>query len=221
VTIQQNKAKESTMMTKPVELTVIIQSADGSSAEFCQRDAQRVNKCLRLLAAPRLFSEPQLFLASASQASAFRAPAIDVILARTSAPLPRILPMRSPAGSLDVSEAEEQTAVIETRPGVNADEMNSRTFRVELQMLGGWSNTLELRVQVRGTVSDRRHTAATIFRVPVIPFRLRTGGIGFINPNNIIRATFHPAPDSLPETALPMVLVRSAPLAARLNRKTR
>jgi hypothetical protein len=47
---------------------------------------------------------------------------------------------------------------------------------------------------------DMKHS---IFQVPVIPFTLCTGGIGLINPSNLTRATACPAPDSLPETALP------------------
>jgi hypothetical protein len=55
-----------------------------------------------------------------------------------------------------------------------------------------------------------------LFDLPAIPFRLKAGGIGFINPENITRVSAHPTPDALPSTALPMELRRCKPtLAAR------
>jgi hypothetical protein len=70
------------------------------------------------------------------------------------------------------------------------------------------STTAALTLEFRGTVQDQRQSFAHLFDLPVIPFRLLEGGIGLINPNNITRVSACPAPGALPETALPMDLLR-------------
>lgn len=202
------------MKTKPIELSVTILSADGSSAEFAQQDAARAEKVLRLLSSTQLFAEPQLLLASSRSLSAFRSQTMDMILVRTAASLPSVLPLKSPAGPLEISEVENRVNLFEMTDDAPSGESDERNFRVTLQTLGGWSIALDVRAPARGTAYDRRHVFANILQVPVIPFRLRAGGIGFINPNNITRATGYPVPDALPESALPLVLIRSTPPVA-------
>ena len=91
-------------MKHSFDLTLEVRSTDGTAAEFYQSDAQRVAKALRFLATPRLFAEPQLTLASEHCVTTIATRAIDVILARTNAPAPEVLPMKSPAGAIDISE---------------------------------------------------------------------------------------------------------------------
>jgi hypothetical protein len=76
-----------------------------------------------------------------------------------------------------------------------------RTSLVEIQTLGGWVSTLKVLAMVRGTMIDQRRSITHLLELPVIPFRLAAGGIGFINPANIARARAYPTPDALPETA--------------------
>jgi hypothetical protein len=45
--------------------------------------------------------------------------------------------------------------------------------------------------------------------LPAIPFRLKAGGIGAINPANIVRATMCPPIDGVAETALSADLLHS------------
>jgi hypothetical protein len=162
---------------------------DGTVAEFYQSDAERVTKALRFLATPRLFAEPQLTLA----VTAIATRTIDMILARTKAPVPEVLPMKSPAGPIDICEVEhlvsggDDSLVITECRRERAEPANLRSFRVEVSTVGGWSKVLQVRAQVRGTVLDRRQTFAHIFQVPVIPFKLCTGRIGFINPSKAAR----------------------------------
>jgi len=202
-------------MKHSIDLTLEVRSTDGTVAEFYQPDAARVAKVLRFLSTPRLFAAPQLTFASEHCVTAIATRTIDVILARTNAPVPEVLPLKSPAGPIDISEVEEGSPVFDK--GTSSDEMNSRSFRVEVYTLGGWSSILEVRAEICGTVQDRRQTFAHIFQVPVIPFKLCTGGIGFINPSNLTRATASPAPDSLPDTALPMEFLRWNPFRSRTN----
>ena len=206
-------------MKHSFDLTIEVRSTDGTVAEFYQSDAESVAKVLRFLATPRLFTEPQLTLASEHSVTAIATRTIDVILARTNAPVPEVLPIKSPVGPIDICEVvhlvpeDDDSLFITGWRRDRAEPPNSRSFRVEVYTVGGWSKALRVRAQVRGTVLDRRQTFAHIFQVPVIPFKLGAGGIGFINPGNLTRATAYPAPDSLPDTALPMEFLRCNSLA--------
>jgi hypothetical protein len=60
-------------------------------------------------------------------------------------------------------------------------------------------------------VHDDRRLFAHLLNVPAIPFRLEAGGFGLINPGNITRLSMWPKPDAIPETALPLELIRQAP----------
>lgn len=197
-------------MKQSTDLTLEVRSTDGMTAGFYQPDAERAAKALHFLSSPRLFIEPQLTLASEHWVTLIATRTIDVILARTKAPVPQVLPLKSPAGLIDISEVansvpkDDESFLLGEMRRNDAEATNSRSFRVEVHTVGLWSTILQVRAQVRGTVLDRRQTFAHIFQVPVIPFKLCTGGIGFINPSNLIRATAYPAPDSLPETALAM-----------------
>jgi hypothetical protein len=210
-------------MKQSTDLILEVRSTDGAVAEFYQSDAERVAKVLRFLATPRLFTEPQLTLASEHAVTAIATRTIDVILARTNAPVPEVLPLKSPAGPIDICEIahlvpeDDDSSIITEWRRERAEPANLRSFRVEVSTVGGWSKVLQVRAQVRGTVLDRRQTFAHIFQVPVIPFKLCTGGIGFINPSNLIRATASPAPDSLPETALAMEFLRWNPFPAKTS----
>jgi hypothetical protein len=198
-------------MKQLIDLTLEIRSIDGMAAAFYQPDAERAGKTLRALASPRLYTEPQLTLASEQRVTVIATRTIDVILARTNAPMPPVLPLKSPAGPIDISEVasgvptDNESFVLAHN---SARGTNLRTFLVEVHTVGLWSAILEVNAQVRGTVLDRRQTFAHVFQVPVIPFKLCTGGMGFINPSNITRVTAYPAPDSLPDTALPLEFLR-------------
>jgi len=107
-------------MKNSIDLTLEVRSADGTAAEFYQPDAERVGKALRFLSTPRLFAEPQLTFASEHCVTAIATRTIDVILARTNAPLPAVLPLKSPAGPIDISEVakcapEDYESVVSTR----------------------------------------------------------------------------------------------------------
>lgn len=205
------------MNLKTVELTLEFRCADGTSTEFYQADEQRVRATLRLLATPRLFAQPELVLASQHCVSVITTRTIDMILARTSAPLPAILPMNSPAGPVDIRELEPKnqdhvsSKAFDEETAISCAGGSPCAFRVEIHTMGGWKNTLEVRTPLDATVLDRRQTFAHIFHIPVIPFQLTAVGLGFINPLNLVRVTSYPPPDSLPETALPLELSRWLP----------
>jgi hypothetical protein len=59
------------------------------------------------------------------------------------------------------------------------------------------------------TVQEKRHLWNHLLDLPAIPFRLMGGGIGAINPANIVRATVCPPIDGVAETALSADLLQS------------
>ena len=86
------------MTTNPIDLTLELRSANGTSTEFYQADEERIRETLRLLAAPRLFAQPHWLLASQHCASMIPCRAIDMILARTFARTPLKFPLKSSRG---------------------------------------------------------------------------------------------------------------------------
>ena len=204
------------MITSTVDLTVELRSANGSSTEFYQADEERVRETLRLLAAPRLFAQPHLLLATQHCASMIPCKGIDMILARTSARTPLKFPLNLPAGQFDLVEQPDawphnKPAAVEGQNGQSHGQPRRRDSLVEIHTLGGWTVTLKAVAMIRGNVQDERQFFAQLPDVPTIPFRLEEGGFGLINTGNILRASAWPKPEQLPGIALPLALRRWTP----------
>ena len=203
-------------ITNPVDLTVELRSADGTSKGFYQTDEERIRKTLHSLATPQLLMQPRLVLASELSVSTIPCRSIDMILARTSARTPQIFPLIFPAGLLDIAEVHDDwpggdAKSDENRAGAGAAQLSPLVSDVEIHTVGGWGVALRVLAMARATVRDQRQSFTDLFDLPVIPFRLLEGGIGLINPNNITTVSARP-PGALPETALPMDLLRWTPL---------
>ena len=184
--------------------------------EFYQTEEECIHKTLRSLTTPRLFTQPQLVLASEHSLNTIPCRSIDIILARTSARTPLIFPLIFPAGVLDVAEVQSDWpggdfSTDEDQAGGGAARLSPLVSHLEIHTAGGWVVTLRVLAMVRGTSQDQRQASAQLCELPVIPFRLLEGGIGLINPNNITRVSTQPTPDALPKTALPMDLLRWNP----------
>jgi hypothetical protein len=198
------------MSTNRVDLTLELRSANGSSTEFYETDKERVREALRLLAAPRLFAEPHLLLASQHCASMIPCKGIDMILARTSAQLPMKFPLDLPAGLFDIVEQQyawpdKKSAPIEDQdrqPG----QPRRRNSQLEIHTLGGWTITLKAVAIFHGNVQDERQFFSQLPSLPTIPFRLEEGGFGLINTANIVRVSAWPKPEALPAVSLPLEL---------------
>ena len=111
------------MTTNPIDLTVELRSADGSSTEFYQADEERVRETLRLLAAPQLFAQRHLQLASQHCASMIPCKGIDMILVRTFARTPLTFPLDLPLGLFDIVEQPEAGRT------TNRPQLNIKTSR--------------------------------------------------------------------------------------------
>ncbi len=197
------------MTTNQMDLTLELRFANGSSTEFYEADEERVREALRLLAAPRLFAQPHLLLASQHSASMIPCKGIDMILARTSAPLPLKFPLNLPAGLFDIVEqpeawSENKSAAIEDQNG----EHRQRDLQVELLTFGRWTLTLDALAMFHGLFQDERQFFSQLPNMPTIPFRLKKGGFGLINTVNIMRVSAWPNPGTLPGIALPLTLRR-------------
>jgi len=197
------------MNTNRVYLSLEVRSANGSSTEFYEADSKRVSEALRLLAAPRLFAEPHLLLASQLCASMIPCKGIDMILARTSARTPMQFPLDLPAGLFDLVEQQDElpdngSATIEDQGG----QPRRRDSLLEINTLGGWTVTLKTVAKFHGNLQDERQFFSQLPGLPTVPFRLKEGGFGLINTGNIVRVSAWPRPEVLPETALPLELRR-------------
>jgi hypothetical protein len=202
-----------TITTSTVDLTLELRSANGSSTEFYQDDEERVREALRLLAAPRLFAQPHLVLASHHCASMIPCRGIDMILARTSARTPLKFPLNLPQGLFDIVEQPEtwpdnSSAATGDQNEPAQGQPRRRSSQMEIHTLGGWTVTLEMVAMIRGNVQDERQLFAHLPEVPTIPFRLQEGGFGLLNTANIMRVSAWPKPEALPGIALPLALRR-------------
>lgn len=204
------------MTTNPIDLTLELRSADGSSTEFYQADEERVRETLCLLAAPQLFAQRHLLLASQRCASMIPCKGIDMILVRTFARTPLKFPLNLPVGRFDLVEQPEawpdhKSAAIEDQNEQEHGQPHRRNAHVEIHTLGGWTVTLKAVAMIRGSIQDERQFFSHLPDVPTIPFRLEEGGFGLINTANIMRASAWPKPEALPGTALPLALRRWTP----------
>jgi hypothetical protein len=193
------------MTTTNFDLTLDICTEDGARARFFQNDPDRINKTLRQLVTPRLFNPPLLTLASEHSISAIPTRTIDMILAHTASPPP--LPL--PSGWVDVVEVNDETLVNLADLEALAAAENKHVMLVEIHTLGDWMIRLKLETILPETVQEKRHLWNHLLDLPAIPFRLKEGGIGAINPANIVRATVCPPLDGVAEAALAADLLQS------------
>jgi hypothetical protein len=187
------------------DLTLEICTEDGSRARFHQNDRQLAETTLRQLVTPRLFNPPLLTLASEHSISAIPTRTIDMILAHTASPPP--LPL--PSGWVDVVEVNDDALVNLADLEALAAAENKHVMLAEIHTLGDWMIRLKLETIVPETVQEKRHLWNHLLDLPAIPFRLKAGGIGAINPANIVRVTVCPPLDGIAETALSADLMQS------------
>ena len=193
------------MTTTNLDLTLDICTEDGSRARFYQKDPDCINKTLRQLVTPRLFNPPLLTLASEHSISAIPTRTIDMILAHTASPPP--LPL--PSGWVDVVEVNDEALVNLADLEASMAAENKNVMLVEIHTLGDWMVRLKLETIVPATLQEKRHLWNHLLDLPAIPFRLKAGGIGAINPANIVRATVCPPIDGIAETAVSADLMQS------------
>ena len=193
------------MKTTNFDLTLEICTEDGSRTRFHQNDPQIAETTLRQLITPRLFQPPLLTLASEHSMSAIPTRTIDMILAHTASPPP--LPL--PSGWVDVVEVNDDTLIHLADLEALAAAENKHVMLAEIHTLGDWTIRLRLETIIPETVQEKRQLWNHLLDLPAIPFRLKAGGIGAINPANIVRATMCPPIDGVAETALSADLLHS------------
>jgi len=66
-------------------------------------------------------------------------------------------------------------------------EAEGATSYVEIHTIGDWMTVLRLRTAIQATNQDQRQLLARFFDLPVIPFRLETGGsVSSIQPKSAV-----------------------------------
>ena len=193
------------MNTTNFDLTLDICTEDGSRTRFHQNDQQIAETTLRQLVSPRLFNPPLLTFASEQSVSAIPTRTIDMILAHTASP--PLLPL--PSGWVDMVEVTDEALVNLAELEALAAAENKHVMLVEIHTLGDWMMRLKLETIAPETVQEKRQLWNHLLDLPAIPFRLKGGGIGAINPANIVRATVCPPIDGIAETALSVDLQQS------------
>lgn len=199
------------MTTNPVELTIEVHSANGSSAEFYQADEESVRETLRMLSSPQIFAQRHLVLASQHCASVLPCKGIDMILARTLARSSLKFPLNLPLGVFDIVEQPGDSPEIKSATVQDEDEpkrphSHRRNAQVKIMTLGGSTVTLKAVGLIRGNIQDERQLFSHLPDMPTIPFRLEEGGFGLINTANIICASAWPKPEALTGITLPVEL---------------
>lgn len=193
------------MKTTNFDLTLDICTEDGSRTRFHQNDQQVAETTLRQLATPRLFNPPLLTFASEQSVSAIPTRTVDMILAFTASPPP----LAWPSGWVDVVEVNDDALIHLADLEALAAAENKHVMLAEIHTLGDWMIRLKLETIIPETVQEKRHLWNHLLELPAIPFRLKAGGIGAINPANIVRATVCPPIDGVAETALSADLMQS------------
>jgi len=193
------------MNTTNFDLTLDICTEDGARTRFHQNDQKIAWTTLRHLVTPRLFQPPLLTLASEQSISAIPTRTIDMILAHTASPPP--LPL--PSGWVDVVEVNDDALIQLAELEALAAAENKHVMLAEIHTLGDWMIRLKLETIIPETVQEQRQLWNHLLDLPAIPFRLQAGGIGAINPANIVRATVCPPIDGVAETALSADLMQS------------
>jgi hypothetical protein len=193
------------MKTTNLDLTLDICTEDGSRTRFHQPDEDIAEKTLRQLVSPRIFSPPLLTLASEHSISAIPTRTIDMILAHTASPPP--LPL--PSGWVDAVEVNDETLLNLADLKALAAAEHKNVMVAEIHTIGDWVIRLKLETVIPVTIHEHRHLWNHLLDLPAIPFRLKAGGIGAINPASIVRATVCPPLDGIAETALAADLMQS------------
>lgn len=193
------------MTTTNSDLTLDICAEDGSRTRFYEADKESIDKTLRQLVSPRLFSQPLLTLTSEHSVTAIPSRTIDLILAHTESP--PALPL--PPGWLDAVETENEVFPDLGDPEESLAANDKGKLLVEIHTLGDWMVRLKLETNVPATVQEKRVLWNHFLDLPVIPFRLRAGGIGLIHPAKIGRVTMYPAFEGVAETALEADLLQT------------
>ncbi len=151
------------MIKVPIDPTVELRSADGTSSEYYQTNETHIQEARRLLADPRLLAQRHLLLSSRYRASMIPCQGIDMVIVCTSVPLPLRFPLNLPAGRLHLTEqpedmADDDSAAPEEPGELKPGEIRRHTARVQIRTLGGWAVSLQAVATIRGHLQDQRQS---------------------------------------------------------------
>jgi hypothetical protein len=121
-----------------------------------------------------------------------------MIFAHTASP--PVLPL--PSGWVNAVQVNDNSLLHLAHLNETGAAENKNVMLVEIHTVGDWLIRLKLETMMLETVQEERQLWNHLLELPAIPFRLLDGGIGAINPANIVRATVCPPIAGVAETAL-------------------
>lgn len=193
------------MTTTPNDLTLDLYTEDGARTRFVETDPANIDKTLRQLVSPRLFSPPLLTFASEHSVSAIPTRTIDVIKALT----PSAPTLALPSGWTDAVEVSDDAVPNLADLEAVAAAESKHVMLVEIHTVGDWMIRLKLETVLLETDEERLDLWRQTLELPTVLFRLKDGGIGVINSANIVRGTVCPPIEGLARTALAADLMQS------------
>ena len=107
-----------------------------------------------------------------------------------------------PAGWVDALEVDPGWLPSRADLEAAAGPEHKHVMLVEIHTLGDWMMRLKLETILPATIQENRQLWNHLLDLPAVPFRLLAGGIGAINPANIVRVTVWPPLDGIAEAAL-------------------
>jgi hypothetical protein len=182
----------------------IFYSEDGARERFFQTDPDLINRTVLQLITPRLFSLALPTSASEQSVSLIPTRTIDMVLAHIAPP--RGVSLNGYAEAVEVTD-DTMLNLGDLHP--LAPEQHDDVMLAEVHTLGGCVIRLKLETDVPMTVHEKRQRWNDMLKLPAVPFRFRTGGLGTINTANIARTTVSPPFDGIEETAQPEDLKQS------------
>lgn len=188
-------------------LAIHIHAASGSVKTFAQNDQALASRIIAGLNPARLFSSGRITIAGEYSLTAFvasRVTRIDFISEGFAC-------WEFPADISDVVELSEEefhqrlhqdgTVQLEKREKPQTPGDFAVRF-LHVEMLGGQQIFLAIEIVVE-LPAERLNGIHFLLSAPAVHFRLRQGGVGVLNPANMVGFTTYPGPDRTPADAWP------------------
>jgi hypothetical protein len=180
-------------------LQIRIQGIDGSIATFVQNDPDLVNCTLRELNPDQILIHTKITIAGNHSVTTF-IPAlitrIDLITDRLSVwDFPFVI-----GALLELTETEFHDFRYQRQPRVQPRLPDDFPMFLDIEMVNGRRSLLWTEV-IAGFPADRLPGIYSLLKARSVIFGLRAGGIGILNPANIVRFSVHPDPLKRPVEA--------------------
>jgi hypothetical protein len=180
-------------------LQIRIQSVDGSIATFAQTDPDVINRTLVELKPAQILSQTKITIGGNHSVTTF----IPSLITRIDLITDRLSVWDFPfaIGALqELTEMEFHEYLAERQQRVQPRPSGDFPIFLEIEMVNGQRSFLWMEV-IAEFPSDPLSKIYSLLNERSLIFERRTGGIGVLNPANIVRFTVHPDPTKGPAEA--------------------